>query len=115
MTEYDPSRHLAAASWNNPIWYLPEPADGSDPPVPLDANVASWRAAIETGRAVEPTGAGLVEAAVLSHERATVIAELLRELSKRMRAGFSAGPIDSTGEISALAEELAGDLWRRAG
>lgn len=113
--EYHPGRHLAAANWDNLFGNDPEPPDGSDPPVPLDARVESWRAAIDEGRAVEPAGRKMVEAAVLSHERATVIAALLRELSKRMRPGFAAGPIDSSGEISALAEELAADLWKRAG
>ncbi|BCY11783.1 hypothetical protein [Actinoplanes sp. L3-i22] len=116
MSAYHPARHLAAADWHTPLWYLPEPPDGSDPPVPLDAKVAGWRAAVERGRSREPAGRALTtHTAVLSHERATVIAALLRELSKRMRPGFTAGPIESAGELSALAEELAADLRRRAG
>ena len=111
---FDASRHLASAAWNNPMWYLPEPPDGSDPPVPLDADVERWRAEIEAGRAHEPSVRVSRSTAVLSHERATVIAALLRELSKRTRPGFSCDPIVSTGAISALAEELADDLWNRA-
>ncbi len=116
MSAFDPARHLASADWNHPMWYLPEPADGSDPPVTLDRNVPDWRSAVAAGRAKERSRGGLTRStALLSHERAVVIAALLRELSKRTRPGFTAGPITSTGEISALAEQLAADLRKQAG
>jgi hypothetical protein len=109
----DPARHLLAERWNKSLWYRAEPPAGSDPPVPIDAHVAEWRAAIEAGRELEPHPSERRHTIVLSHQRVEVICNLLRELSKRTRPGVAVGPVQSDGSISQLAIDLAEDLRNR--
>jgi hypothetical protein len=123
---FTPARHLMAQRWNQTFGlYGDEPEDGSDPPVPIDAHVPAWRAAIRSGpvnpsRWTSPDPAGeyrSVTGVVLPHAHVRVVCDLLHELAKRLRPGLAVGPIESDGSLNELATELAGmiraaaDAW----
>lgn len=98
----DPARYLLAERWSRQLWYMSEPASiGSDPPVPLDANVEEWRNRLEEGRSQGRGG-------ISSHEWVEVVAALLRELSTRVRPGLAVGPIVSDGSLQEFVLELNG-------
>jgi hypothetical protein len=85
-------------------------------PIALDEAATEWRAVVEAAATAEPSAKqqppnGVV---VISPGRASVIAALVRELSKRLQPGLAVGPIQSDGSISRLAKDLADDLNRRA-
>jgi hypothetical protein len=111
----DPSRYLLAEDWNKRLlWLDPEPPHvGSNPPVPLDAHVAEWRAEIEAQVGVEPD-ISRVDAVVISQARTRALVALMRELSTRLRPGLAVPPVVSDGSLSAFALELAEDLLRRS-
>lgn len=111
----DPARHLLAEGWNRLPWYetQPPPAGADVPVVGLDRHVPEWRVAIREQTDREPSP-DRVDAVVISQDRTRIIAELLRELSMRLRRGTTAGPIHSDGSISRLAADLAEDLQNRS-
>lgn len=114
QSRLDPARHLLAEGWNRLPWYETQPPAGRDVPVVgLDRHVPEWRVAIRAQAGREPSP-DRVDAVVISQNRARIIAELLRELSMRLRRGVTAGPIHSDGSISRLAAELAEDLQNRS-
>jgi hypothetical protein len=108
----DPTRHLLI----HPAYDQHPDGSLAARPIPLDEAAAEWRALVESGRAKEPSvknqpPSGVV---IISPGRASVIVELVAELSKRLEPGLAVGPIQSDGSISRLAKELAEDLHHRA-
>lgn len=108
---FAPSRHLLSARRHPRPW--PQPPSDTGPLVRLDEPITRWRAEIDAGSSVEPSPER-VDAVVVSHARAVVIAALLRELAARLRPGSPVGPVQSDGALSALAEELQEDLSARS-
>jgi hypothetical protein len=83
-------------------------------PLELDAPVAQWRAEIAAGRGHEPNVTYFYPDIVsCSLARMQVLAELLHEYAARMRPGREVGPVQSSGALSQLLDELATDLRTR--
>lgn len=108
--ELDPTTHLLTG----PV--LEGPDDGPYwRPVPLDELAAKGRKLLASGADFDsrPYRASR-EIIAISPGRASIIADLLEELSVRLRPGTEVGPIRSDGSLSALALELSDDMMRRA-
>ncbi|GAB3829308.1 hypothetical protein ACFPIJ_32530 [Dactylosporangium cerinum] len=106
----DPPRHFLTKAR-----YIPSGGGRHEAlPLELDAPVAEWRAEIAAGRGHEPNVTYFYPNIIsLSLARVQVIAELLHEYAARMRPGREVGPVQSSGELSRLLDELATDLRTR--
>jgi hypothetical protein len=106
----DPARHFLTKAR-----YIPSGGGRHEVlPLELDAPVAQWRAEIAAGRGHEPNVTYSYPNIIsLSLARVRVIAVLLHEYAARMRPGREVGPVQSSGELSRLLDELATDLRTR--
>ncbi|MEU7870313.1 hypothetical protein [Dactylosporangium sp. NPDC049140] len=106
----DPPRHFLTKAR-----YIPSGGGRHETlPLELDAPVAQWRAEIAAGRGHEPNVTYFYPDVIsLSLARVQVIAELLHEYAARMRPSREVGPVQSSGALSRLLDELATDLRTR--